>query len=188
MDTSRQSETDGGFLPPSLSRPVSYLTSLFNVLGALWTFSLMLLISADVALRALFNRPISGVPEIVAFSIVCIVFLQLGRTVEMGRVMRADTFQTSFEKVSPRLNFFISFLAEFGGLVLVAIIIYGVWPRMMADYESGYFIGTPGIFTFPSWPLAAVVIAGAALAGLHFLLRSGLALAQAFRRPAGPSL
>ncbi len=156
------------------------MTALFNVLGGLWTFLIMLLISADVLARAAFNHPIAGVPEIVAFSIVCIVFLQLGRTVELGRVMRADTFQASFEKVSPRLNLAISTLSELGGAALVGIIIYGVWPRMMNDYEAGYFIGTPGIFTFPSWPLSAVVVAGAALAGLHFVLRAGKALRQMF--------
>lgn len=176
MKPSQHNETDGGVLPPSVNSPISYLTGLFNILGGLWTFLLMLLICADVLARAAFNHPIAGVPEIVAFSIVCIVFLQLGRTAELGRIMRADTFQTMFERISPRLNMFISVLAELGGAVLVFIIIYGVWPRMMSDYEAGYFIGTPGIFTFPSWPLSAVVIAGAAVAGIHFVLRAAHAL------------
>jgi len=180
LENPPNSESDGGDASPPSSRPISYLTALFNVLGGLWTFLIMLLISADVLARAAFNRPIAGVPEIVAFSIVCIVFLQLGRTVELGRVMRADTFQASFEKISPRLNLAISALAEFGGAALVGIIIYGVWPRMMNDYEAGYFIGTPGIFTFPSWPLSAVVVAGAALAGLQFMLRAGAAIQRMF--------
>lgn len=176
MNPAQQDRRDGGVLPPSLYRPISYLTGLLNVLGGLWTFLLMLLVSADVLARAAFNHPISGVPEIVAFSIVCIVFLQIGRTAELGRIMRADTFQTTFERISPRLSSFIAMLAELGGAILVIIIIYGVWPRMLADYEAGYFIGTPGIFTFPSWPLSAVVIAGAGIAGLHFLLRAARAL------------
>ncbi len=179
-------DESSGATAPLRAGPLSYLTGLFNIIGAVWTFLLMFLISADVIGRSFFNHPIAGVTEIVSFSIVCIVFLQLGRTVEFGRVMRADTFQASIEKISPRLHRTLAFLAEFGGLILIAIIIYGVWPRMMSEYESGYFIGTPGIFTFPAWPINAAIVAGAALAGIHFAIRGATLFVQIFRpRPSG---
>lgn len=176
-----QNDESSGATAPLQTGPLSYLTGLFNVVGAVWTFLLMFLISADVIGRSFFSHPIAGVTEVVSFSIVCIVFLQLGRTVELGRVMRADTFQASIQKISPRMERSIAFLAELGGLILIAIIIYGVWPRMMSEYESGYFIGTPGIFTFPAWPINAAIIAGAALAGLHFAIRGVVALLQIFK-------
>jgi C4-dicarboxylate transporter, DctM subunit len=184
VDFSSQNESNGGSVPPLHSGPLSYLTSLFNIVGALWTFLLMLLISADVVGRSFFNHPIVGVTEIVTFSIVCIVFLQLGRTVELGRVMRADTFQTAIEKISPRLSLLLAFFAELGGFILVAVIIYGVWPRMMSEYESSYFIGTPGLFTFPSWPVGAAVVAGAGLAGIHFAIRGTRAVLLLFKSSA----
>lgn len=172
MASSLPKESDGGASPPSFSRPLSPLTGLFNVLGAAWTFALMLLISADVLGRAIFSHPIVGVTEIVSFSIVCIVFLQLARTVELGRVTRADSFLGSIAAFSPVLGAFLDFLAELGGLVLMAIIVYGVWPRLLSEYASNYFIGTPGMFTFPAWPIRAAIVAGATLAGMHFLIRA----------------
>lgn len=164
-----------------LARLLSYLTQLFNVLGAAWTFALMLLISADVIGRAVFSSPIVGVTEIVSFSIVCIVFLQLARTVEMGRVTRADTFLATIAAISPKLSALLAFLAEIGGAILMAIIIYGVWPRMLSEYASNYFIGTPGMFTFPAWPIRAAIVVGAALAGIHFLIRAAFAASSTFR-------
>lgn len=180
MELPPHDESSGATAPLQTS-PLSCLTGLFNVIGAVWTFLLMFLISADVIGRTFFNQPIAGVTEIVSFSIVCIVFFQLGRTVELGRVMRADTFQASIQKISPRMERSIAFLAELGGVILIAIIVYGVWPRMMSEYSSGYFIGTPGIFTFPSWPINAAIIAGAALAGLHFTIRGVVAFLQIFK-------
>ena len=173
----------GGVSPPPFARPLTWLTDGLNLVGAAWTFGLMLLVSVDVIGRTVFSHPIVGVTEIVSFSIVCIVFLQLGRTVELGRVTRADTFLDAIQRVSPTLSALLAFVAEFAGAILMAIIVYGVWPRMISDYESNYFIGTPGLFTFPSWPVQAAVVTGAAIAGLHFLIRAIAALIAAFKRP-----
>jgi C4-dicarboxylate transporter DctM subunit len=178
-------DESSGATAPLQTGPLNYLTGLFNVIGAVWTFLLMFLISADIIGRSFFNQPIAGVTEIVSFSIVCIVFFQLGRTVELGRVMRADTFQAAIKKISPRMERLIAFLAELCGLILIAIILYGVWPRMMSEYQSGYFIGTPGIFTFPAWPVNAAIVAGAALAGIHFATRGAVAFKQMLNPPAG---
>lgn len=157
--------------PPLAARLLSGLTTVFNVLGVVGTFFLMILITLDVTMRGAFSRPIVGVTEIVSFSIVCIVFLQLGRTVESGRITRAETI-VGFLKPYPRAIAVLDFVAEFTGIVLMAIIIYGVWPRMIGEYVSGHFIGTPGMFTFPQWPISAALVAGSALAAVHFLLRA----------------
>jgi hypothetical protein len=54
--------------------------------------AVMLLMCADVLMRNLAGRPIDGVAETVAASIVVIVFLQLPATLRHGRMSRADLF------------------------------------------------------------------------------------------------
>jgi C4-dicarboxylate transporter DctM subunit len=170
----RSANPASGGAPPLAFRLLSALTTIFNVLGVFGTFFLMILITVDVTMRGAFSRPIVGVTEIVSFSIVCIVFLQLGRTVESGRVTRAETI-VGFLQPYPRVLGVLDFIAEITGVLLMAIIIYGVWPRMIGEYQSGHFIGTPGMFTFPQWPISAALVAGSALAAVHFLLRAILA-------------
>ena len=60
-----------------LRQLIDGITLALNVIGTAGIFLLMLLINADVLGRSLFDRPISGVPEIVSLSIVAIVFLQI---------------------------------------------------------------------------------------------------------------
>ena len=61
----------------------------------------MLLICADVAMRNLFNAPIAGVAEMVAFSIVGIVFLQLAHTLRTGALTRTDLLLGALEHRAP---------------------------------------------------------------------------------------
>ena len=58
-------------------RALDAVTQGMNVCGTALILGLMLLIGADVAGRNLMGRPVPGVPEMVALSIVAIVFLQV---------------------------------------------------------------------------------------------------------------
>ena len=66
------------------------ITGALNAIGTVWIFVLMALISTDVIGRGAFNAPLSGVPEMVQFSIVGIVFLQLAHTLRNGALTRSD--------------------------------------------------------------------------------------------------
>jgi len=61
-----------------------------NSVGTLWVFALMFLICADVAGRYLLNAPIKGAAEMVGYSIVTAVFLQMASTLRAGRFTRAE--------------------------------------------------------------------------------------------------
>ena len=63
-----------------------------NSVGSLWIFALMFLICADVAGRYLFNAPIKGAAEMVGYSIVTAVFLQMASTLRAGRLTRVELF------------------------------------------------------------------------------------------------
>ncbi|MCW1931752.1 hypothetical protein [Pararhodobacter zhoushanensis] len=64
--------------------PVSAITAVLNAVGTVWIVALMLLIVSDIAMRNIANAPIAGVPEMVSFSIVGIVFLQLSHALRAG--------------------------------------------------------------------------------------------------------
>ena len=143
-----------------------------NAIGSLWVLFLVLLICADAFGRSLLNHPISGVIELVAFSMSVIVFCQLADTVRLGRLTRSDTLLPRLQasrRVSARLTV-VSF-DLLGMFVMIAIII-GITPLLIESFTRGYYIGELGIFTFPDWPLKALVVLGSVATLLCFVVRA----------------
>lgn len=151
---------------PGLDR----VTSLYNAIGSLAIFCLMCLICADVAGRYFFAAPIPGVTEIVEMSIVAIVFAQLADATARDRMTRADSLLLALRTRRPAVAAGIDVLAACFGTALMAILAYGVIPSMLNDYRNGYYTGTVGIFTFPSWPVKAVIALGVLLTALQLVL------------------
>jgi len=60
------------------------------VMAAAWAFVLTFIIMADITSRGLFNAPLNGTREIVANSIVMIVFLQAGYAIRSRSMLKAD--------------------------------------------------------------------------------------------------
>ncbi len=129
-----------------------------NNIGTLWIFLLMLLINADVFARFLFNRPIDGVPEMVALSIVGIVFLQLGDAVRAGRLTRSDGFFNKVVARRPRLKLALNIFYDLCGMAFFVAILVGVYPIFIQAYQGGYYAGTEGIFTVPEWPVKLILV------------------------------
>ena len=165
---------------------IDSVTGAFNALGSLATFALMCLICADVAGRYLFNAPIAGVAEIVEISIVAIVFAQLADTTANDRITRADSVIGMLRTSRPRIARAIDFIAALTGVALMAILIYGIVPSIIKDYERGYYVGTVGLFTFPSWPTKVIVAIGVVLTGIQLLIAALRALLddRAYRQSA----
>lgn len=177
----------GGLLAACVgaSGPVA---SLLNAAGSVGTFAMMCLICADVVGRYVFNSPIAGVTEIIQMSIVAIVFLQLPDTSRAGRITRADSLLNSLRISRPSVARAIDCVAAICGVILMGILAYGVIPSAINDYRQARFIGTTGIFTFPEWPVKAVVGVGAVLAGLQMLLQAAQAVFAPASEQAGEAI
>jgi hypothetical protein len=65
-------------LPVSIVELSDKVSKSMMVMAAAWAFILTFIIIADITSRGLFNDPLNGTREIVANSIVMIVFLQAG--------------------------------------------------------------------------------------------------------------
>ena len=143
-----------------------------NAIGSAGVLLLVLLIDADAFGRTLFNAPIAGMIEVVAVSLAVIVFCQLADTIRLGKLTRSDTYLAQFAAGSA-LGRGVVAAFELLGAVAMALILVGMVPLLIQSYQRGYFIGVRGVFTFPDWPMKAVIVIGAAAALLCFLVRAG---------------
>ncbi len=158
---------------PAPSAPSSLYGRLvdgLNAAGSVVIGLVMLLMCADVLLRNLINHPLDGVAELVATSIVVIVFLQLPATLRHGRMSRADLFIDPFIQRRPRAGKRLRALFSLAGIFACGVIAYATWPLLARAWGDSEFFGVEGVFTFPTWPMRAVVLLGAVLAALQYLL------------------
>lgn len=146
------------------------LLDAFNGLGSLLIALVMLLMCSDVLLRNAFNRPVDGVAELVAASIVVIVFLQLPSTLRHGRMSRVELCLDPLLLRHPRLGLCLRALFGLGGVFACGLIACATWPLVMRAFAREEFLGVRGLVSFPSWPLHAVVLLGSALASLQYAL------------------
>jgi TRAP-type mannitol/chloroaromatic compound transport system permease small subunit len=159
--------------PSAPSRPslLERAVIVMNAIGSLWVLLLVLLIDADAFGRTLFNAPIAGMIELVAVSLAVIVFCQLADTIRLGKLTRSDTYLARF---AAGVFFGRVIVAGFEllGAIVMALILAGTTPLLIQSYQRGYFIGVRGVFTFPDWPLRAVVVIGATAALFCFVVRA----------------
>lgn len=146
-----------------LSRAIDRLAISANVLGALVVLFLIAVINLDVFMRTVLIAPIRGAVEIVEISIVAIVFLQLADVVRTGRLTRSDAFLERITGASPAIGFSMRRIFDMAGAGFMALIIYALVPEVIEAYEQEAYVGTEGVFTFPEWPIMAVMVLGATL-------------------------
>ena len=177
-----------------------------NVSGAFVLLALVAIMNIDVVSRNLFNAPFRGVVEVVIFSLVLIVFLQLPDVVRTGRLTRSDGFLMVLRDRSPRIGNLLARLLDLVSCIFMCLIVWTVWPEFTEALESCHFItppefgpeptgkiwadfnaalgrcdyfGTPGIFTAPWWPVRLAIVFGCGLAAVLFFFKTVLGDVQA---------
>ncbi len=147
---------------------VAALTGFVSGAASIWIFCLMILICADIIGRSLFNAPVQGVAEIVANSIVAIVFLQVAHALMTGRMTRTDLLIGKLENERPFAAAFIRLAFHLAGVLVFALIADGTWPKLVDAWVENEFFGAQGVFTAPVWPIKACLFAGSLLTCLAF--------------------
>jgi hypothetical protein len=194
------------FRPPGHGRLSAVLIGVFNriaiganALGTLVVLVLVIVMNFDVAARGIFNAPFRGVVEVVIFSMILIVFLQLPDVVRVDRLTRSDGFMAVVGERYPALGQAMRRSVDAISCVFMALAAYASWPAFAEAFEScsylsapefgppstGYLIadlreatvrcdyfGTPGIFTAPWWPVRLVIVLSAGLAAILFLFKA----------------
>ena len=149
------------------------------VIAAIWAFGLSFLILANIIGRSVFDSPVYGTAEIVATSIVIIVFLQVGYAIRSQSMLRADFLIIHLPYSIQRIFLFIGYLL---GAVFFLMIITGGWEESVLSYIEGEFEGE-GALRVPSWPARWMVMIGSTLALINYIV---LAYIDVFKpRPSG---
>jgi TRAP-type C4-dicarboxylate transport system permease small subunit len=155
-----------------LIRFADRLTQALMVLAAAWAFLLCFIILADIVFRAL-NTPLQGTKEIVANSVVMIVFLQVGFAVRSRSMLSADFLLHLF---SPRLRAILAVLGYLLGALLFLLFLKGGIDPALRSFANGEFDGE-GALRVPVWPTRFMILLGSAVAAFNYLV---LALIEAF--------
>lgn len=145
-----------------------------NAVGSAWVAALTVLICADILGRVLFKFPLVGVPEIVKVSIVAIVWLQIPHTLKTGGHLRSDVL---LRFLSGRSRAAVDLFAYLLGALIFGLLVYSGWDTMIQAWEMGEFEGELPV-RVPTYPLRSIVLLGAGLTALQFVLMA----AEAVRR------
>lgn len=141
-----------------------------NAAGTLVVVGLIAVVNYDIIARGLFNKPFLGAVEVVQFSMVLIVFLQLPDVIRVGRLTRSDGFLGLLRRRSPAAGRALSRAIDLIGAAFMVLVAIAIWPEFTEMWETGDFFGVPGVFTAPWWPVKLVIFLSACLCAVHFVL------------------
>jgi len=140
------------------------------VAAAAWTFGLAFLVMANIIGRTVFSKPIYGTAEMVAASIVIVVFLQVGYAIRSRSMLRADFLVVLLPNKVQRVLLAIGYLL---GAVFFLMIITGGWEESVKSFIEGEYEGE-GALHVPSWPARWTVLVGSGLAMINYLVMAYL--------------
>lgn len=182
-----------------LHTPFIAIATIANTLGTLVIFGLVAVMNVDVVARGIFNAPLRGVVEVVIFSLILIVFLQLPDVVRHNRLTRSDGFLDILGTFSPLAASALSRLIDLTAGVFMALIAWTMWPEFLDSFETCHFFtqpefgapptgdfwtdfsaaydrceyfGTPGIFTVPWWPAKLAIVFSTTMCALLFFFKA----------------
>ena len=167
----------------TLNPIVNTLAMVANTVGTLVVLALVSSVNFDVIARGAFNQPFMGAVEIVQFSMVLIVFLQLPDVVRVNRLTRSDGFLIFLKLTYPRFTLWLRRLIDFISCLLMLCVALAIWPEFIEMYESHDFFGIPGVFTAPWWPIKLTIFLSACLCSLLFILKVILATTEIAPKP-----
>lgn len=136
------------------------------IMAAAWAFILTFIIIADITSRSLFNDPLNGTREIVANSIVMIVFLQAGYAIRSRSMLSADFLIDLFPPLVRRVALAFGYLL---GAAFFLLVVLGSWDLAIDSWVTGEFEGE-GAMHIPSWPTRFTILIGSGLAVLNYLV------------------
>ena len=175
------------------------IATVANIVGTVCIFVLVAILNADVIARGVFNAPMRGVVELVIFSLVLIVFLQLPDVIRSNRLTRSDGFLLLLNDTKPAFARTVSRSIDLAAGIFMCLVAWTIWPEFIESFESCHFLtppefgppstgnffsdigagfarceysGTPGIFTAPLWPVKLAIAFSVSLCAIIFILKA----------------
>lgn len=154
-----------------LSKVANTLAIASNALGTLVVLALVVLLNVDVIARGVFSAPLKGTYEMVQFSVVLIVFLQLADVVRVDRLTRSDGFLNVIHGRRPKVAANMRRIINALSAILMGLIAYITFPEFLHMLDTQDYFGVPGLFTLPWWPVKLVITLGTALSCVIFIIK-----------------
>ena len=149
----------------------TFVATAANIVGTLVVLGLVLIVNFDVVARGVFNQPFRGAYEVVQFSMVLIVFLQLPDVCRVNRLTRSDGLLGLLTARRPAAATVLRRIINTISAVMMTLIAVAIFPEFLEMWETRDFFGVPGIFTAPWWPVKLTIFCSAALCALIFALK-----------------
>ncbi len=163
----------------NISAIVDRISMIANALGTLVVLGLVAVVNYDVVARGVFHQPFMGAVELVQFSVVLIVFLQLPDVVRVNKLTRSDGFLLLAGNRWPRACVILGQIINACACVFMVLVAVAIWPEFLDMLETRDYFGVPGVFTAPWWPIKLVIFVSACLCSVLFALKVLLVKQQA---------
>ncbi|MEQ8332278.1 TRAP transporter small permease subunit [Nisaea sp.] len=178
VETAPRQSAPVAHLAAALSRIVNRAAMALNAVGTLFVMALVIVVVADVIARGVFTAPFNGAVELVEFSVVFIVFLQLTDVVRVQRMTRSDGALNTLTAIRPGIARWLRVGLDLLSAIFMGLIATAIFPEFTDAWVNEDFVGTPGIFTVPAWPIKLAIFTGSGLCALRFWLTATLSILQ----------
>jgi len=138
---------------------ITHLVVILNVAATVGIFALTAIVVADVLGRTLFNRPVTGVPELAKLSIVAITFLQIPYVMLIERHIRSTVLVDRMPRIWQTWLNIITYLI---GMIVFAMFFYGGWDLTVTAWKVSEYEGE-GALRVPTSPNRIIIELGSAL-------------------------
>ena len=148
-------------LQQRVDRFVATLAHGLSAVGVVCVVMMMILTTADVVARYVFNSPTMWADEMASYLLIAIVFLGLGQNLRTDGHIRIDVVTNL---VTPRFRLVLDVFAYAVGILFSAVLIAGTWTRFY-NFWIRHTLSDSPLMT-PLWIAMVPVVVGAVVLGL----------------------
>ena len=144
-----------------IDRLVAALAHGLSAVGVLCVVAMMVLTTADVIARYVFNSPTMWADEMASYLLIAIVFLGLAQNIRTNGHIRIDVITNL---ATARANRILEVFAYAVGVIFSIVLIGGVWTRFDNFWMRNTLSDSP--LTTPLWIAMVPVVIGAVVLGV----------------------
>lgn len=145
-----------------LDRILGGVTGVFTLIGAFALVAMMVHITLDVVLKALFGSPVPVTMEATSFYyMTAVVMLPLAALERHGDLVYVELF---YDRMGPGIRYWLYLLVLTIGAVYCLTVAYAAWFPAMRAMRVGAYAGS--LIRIEIWPTRFLPVAGFGLLGL----------------------
>jgi len=148
-----------------IDRAVAATTYGLSAMGVACVVAMMVITTADVVARYVFNRPTMWADEMASYLLIAIVFLGLAQNLRTDGHIRIDAVTNL---LSIRARAMLEVFAYAVGIVFGCILFLGTWTRFENFWTRGTTSDSP--LMTPLWIAMVPVVVGAFVFGLAMIV------------------